>query len=243
MGLKSLFFGSGKSKEERQIEKLKNKLMNPHRQTEERLWVMQALVEIGNEAAIQVLLNRFTFQTDSTMVDGIEKERCHEFLVELGEPAVEPLRCYVLAKTNIYWPLAAYRAIRGDEDAEGLLMDAIGTLDHGYAEEERRKTELFSNLREFQTDRSYELLKGALLDTNDDVRVIAVEGLIAFGPKKALGPLIECAANTEESARIRTVIMEVLADTGWSLMKYRARLMGNLLPAYDIGGDGKIIRN
>jgi HEAT repeat protein len=243
MGLKSLLFGGGKSKEERQIEKLKNKLMNPHRQTDERMWVMQSLAEIGSEQAVEVLLNRFTFQTDSSMVDANEKERCHEYLIEMGAVACEPLRKYVIGKKNMYWPLSAYRAIRGDEDAETLLVEAINSLDHGYAEEERRKTELFSNLREFQTDRTYEMLKEALKDTNDDVRVIAVEGLISFGPKMALAPLIETVVNPEESARIRTVIMEVLADTGWSLMKYRARLMGNLMPAYDIAGDGKIIRN
>ena len=243
MGLKSLLFGGGKSKEERQIEKLKNKLMNPHRQTDERMWVMQSLMEIGSEESIKVLLNRFTYQTDSSMVDQNEKQRCHEFLVELGEASCEPLRHYVIEKKNMYWPLSAYRAIRGDEAAESLLLEAIESLDHGYAEEERRKTELYSNLREFKTDKTYELLKEALSDTNDDVRVIAVEGLISFGPKQALPPLIEVVANPEESARIRTVIMEVLADTGWSLMKFRARLMGNLLPAYDIAGDGKIIRN
>ena len=243
MGLKSLFFGGGKSKEERQVEKLKNKLMNPHRQTDERMWVMQSLAEIGSLQAIEVLLSRFTFQTDSSMIDGNEKERCHAFLVEIGEPAAEPLRAYVIGKKNMYWPLSAFRSIRGDEEAETLLVEAIESLDHGYAEEERRKTELFSNLREFKTDRVFEMLKSALTDTNDDVRVIAVEGLIGFGQKLALPPLIEVVANTEESARIRTVIMEVLADTGWSLMKHRARLMGNLMPAYDIGGDGKIIRN
>jgi hypothetical protein len=71
---------------------------------------------------------------------------------------------------------------------------------------------------------------------------MAVEALISFGPNKALPSLVERLLDPEESARIQTVIMEVLAENGWSLLKYRARLENRLIPAYSIGANGRIVR-
>ena len=243
MGIKSLLFGGGQSREERQIEKHKGKMMNPHRQSDERLFAIHQLFQLRSVAGVEAMMHRFTYQTDATSTDEDEKRQTMEMLVELGSMAMDPIETYVLSKRNIYWPLMAFRKVQGDEAAEDLLLRALQTIDHGFAEEERRKEELISNLREFKSDRIFQILVDALGDSNDDVRVMVVEGLVTYGPNRALPPLIERLVKQDESARIRTVIMEVLADTGWSLMKYRAGLMGNMIPAYDIGPDGKIVRN
>jgi len=237
------FFSSGGSKEDRKIAKLKNKLLNPHRQTDERKWVMEALAELGSEEAVQALLLRFTYRTDAGTVDDDEKNYACHLLQEMGEISLEPIEQYILGQKGVYWPLRAYQAIAGAEKAEDLIHRGLDALRLGYAEEERRKAELISHLREFKTDRAYERLVVSLQDTNDDVRVMAVEALISFGPNKALPGLVERLLDPEESARIRTVIMEVLAESSWSLLKYRARLQNNLMPAYSIGADGRVVRS
>jgi hypothetical protein len=242
MGLKDLLFGSGETREERQINKIKKRLLNPHRQTDDRKFAVQELMQIGSHEAVQALLQRFTYRTENSITDESEKVFVFECLVEVGDSARAALEEHILSRPEVYWALRAHRQISGDEAALDLLLRALDTVESGYSEQERRKTELISNLREFQDDRALERLILALEDTNDDVRVMAVEGLLPHGPRKSLKPLVDRLLDPNESGRIRTVILEVLADAKWSLKKFRASLDGHLPPAYNLDSDGFITR-
>ena len=242
MGIKELLFGSGETREERQVNKIKKRLMNPHRQTDDRKYAVQELLQIGSHEAIEAILQRYTYRTENGITDEGEKTFVFECLVELGFAASKPMEEYILTRVEVYWPLQAYRQINGDEAALELLLKALETVESGYSEQERRKAELISNLREFQDDRALARLVEALVDSNDDVRVMAVEGILPHGPKKALKPLVDRLLDPEESGRIRTVILEVLADAKWSLKNFRASLDGNLPAAYSLDSDGFITR-
>lgn len=242
MGIKELLFGSGETREERQVNKIKKRLMNPHRQTDDRKYAVQELAQIGSPEAISALLQRFTYRTENGITDESEKIFVFECLVELGLHAAKPIEEYIMTRVEVYWPLRALRQIAGDEDALALLLRALETVESGYSEQERRKAELISNLREFQDDRALSRLIEALVDSNDDVRVMAVEGILPHGPKKALKPLVDRLLDPEESGRIRTVILEVLAESKWSLKNFRASLDGNLPAAYSLDSDGFVTR-
>jgi hypothetical protein len=242
MGLKDMLFGHGETKELRQIAKSKQKLMNPHRQTDDRMYAANQLLQMRSAEAVEALLDRFTYRTDSSIVDEDEKRSVSDGLVELGELAMGPVEAFVLKRPNVFYPLKIYQEVAGEAAALDLLIRALSSVEDGYGEEERRKTELISNLREFKDPKAEETLLTALMDNNDDVRVMAVEGLVAYGADKALTPLVERILDPQESARIRTVILEVLADTGWSLKKHRAALTGNIPPGYDLSPDGAILR-
>ena len=242
MGIKDLLFGTGETREERQISKIKKRLMNPHRQTDDRKFAIHELLQIGTTDAIDALLQRFTYRTENSITDEDEKILVFESIVEAGDRALESIEKHILTRPELYWTIRALRQISGDEAALELVLRSLDTVESGYSEQERRKTELISNLREFQNDRALERLIGALQDTNDDVRVMAVEGLIPHGPKKALPPLVDRLLDPEESGRIRTVILEVIADAKWSMKKFRASLDGNLPPPYSLDGDGFINR-
>ncbi len=240
MGLK--IFGIKGTKAERQVARLRAKLINPHRQSEDRRWTVDALLKIGTPEAIRAVMERFTFRVESTIHDEEEKKDAVEGLVALGTAALPELEAYVLKREHMYWPLMAYQRIAGSEPALDLLLRALATVQHGYADEERRKAELVSLLREFPGDRPYEELVKALQDENDDVRVMAVEGLTAYGPDKALPALVARLLDAEETPRIRTVILEIIADAGWSLRKHRAALEGRLPAPYALDDKGLIIR-
>ena len=176
MGLKEILFGSGETREERQINKVKKRLMNPHRQTDDRKYAAQELMQIGSPEAISALLQRFTYRTENGITDEGEKTFVFDCVVELGINAKKPIEEYVMTRVEVYWPLQAFRKIAGDEDALELLLKALETVESGYSEQERRKSELISNLREFQDERALERLIEALLDSNDDVRASARRG-------------------------------------------------------------------
>jgi len=242
MGIKELLFGSGETREERQVNKIKKRLMNPHRQTDDRKYAVQELAQLGTPEAIAAVLQRFTYRTENSITDESEKIFVFECLVELGLPGAKPIEEYIMTRVEVYWPLRAFRQIAGDEDALALLLRALETVESGYSEQERRKSELISNLREFQDERALDRLIEALLDSNDDVRVMAVEGILPHGPQKALKPLVDRLMDPEESGRIRTVILEVLAEAKWSLKNFRASLDGKLPAAYSLDSDGFITR-
>ena len=242
MGLKDMLFGGSGTKEQRQIARTKQKLMNPHRQSEDRMYAANQLLHMRSPEAVDALLDRFTYRTDSSIVDEDEKLSVCDGLVELGDLARDPVERFVLKRPNVFYPLKVYQAVAGEQAALDLLLRALASVEDGYGEEERRKAELVNILREHKDPKAYEALSQALMDNNDDVRVMAVEGLVGYGPDKALTPLVERILDPEESARIRTVILEVLADTGWSLKKHRAALTGNLPPGYDLSPDGAILR-
>jgi len=242
MGIKELLFGSGETREERQINKVKKRLMNPHRQTDDRKYAAQELMQLGTHESIAALLQRFTYRTENGITDEGEKTFVFDCVVELGLVAKKPIEEYVMTHVEVYWPLQALRNIAGDEDALELLLKALETVESGYSEQERRKAELISNLREFQDERALERLIEALVDSNDDVRVMAVEGILPHGPKKALKPLVDRLMDPEESGRIRTVILEVLSDQKWSLRNFRASLDGHLPAAYSLDTDGYVTR-
>jgi len=232
--------GGGHSK----IDKLRHKATNAFGQAMDRQYAMKALYQIGTPEALEALLKRYSVNASVSIVDQDEKRDLYEWLVSAGEKAVGPIESYVSKEDGVYWPLRALKEIAGIERAVDALLRALDraeTLDQRVNEQ---RAQLVSNLRDFQHPRVLARLKVLCRDPNDDVRMMALDGLLTYGEAEALPIAAERLVDPEEGLRIRSVLFEQLVENGWSLTPWRETLeSGDLIPAhYMFGARGELVR-
>jgi len=226
------------------IEKLTKKLTNAYAQTQDRHQVMRQLAEIGSDESLYGLIQRFTYKAEASILDHDEKEAAYHLLVDAGPAAVPPIERFVNFSDAVYWPLKALKEIVGTEHAVGVLLAALDSADSLDQRVNERKTQLVSNLRDFPHPRVEERLVSLCEDLDEDVRIMAADGLLTYGPESALSPIARRLLDEEESPRVKTVILEQLIELGWSLAPWRAQLdeMDDLPVPYELTHDGRIHR-
>lgn len=240
------FFGFGKSDNAMsKVDKLRHKATNAFGQALDRQYAMKALYQMGTPEALEALLQRFSINANVSIVDQDEKRELYEWLVSAGEKAVIPIENYVSKADGVYWPLRALKEIAGiDRAVESLLraLDRAETLDMRVNEQ---KAQLVSNLRDFEHPKVLERLKGLCRDKSDDVRMMALDGLLTYGEAEALPIVAERLLDPEESHRIRSVLFEQLVDHGWSLAAWQQAIQetGVMPGHYTFGARGEIARN
>ncbi|TNF22940.1 MAG: hypothetical protein EP329_28115 [Deltaproteobacteria bacterium] len=233
-------FGGGGGK----IQRLEKRVTNKWGQPAERQRAMQVLADIGSEEALDALLKRFSFRIDGQINDEDEKRMGYEFLVAAGPRAVAPIERFVSESDGVYWPLRALKEIVGMEPAVEALLRALDRAEKITGRVNEQKVQLVSNLRDFPHPRVRDRLKVLCRDPNDEVRMMAVDGLLTYGKDEALPVIAERILDPEETPNIKAVIFEQLIENEWSLEPWRAELEeGNVFPAhYRLGAGGKIMR-
>lgn len=236
-------FGFGKS-DSGKIDKLRKKATNKWGQAIERTMAMKSLRQIGTPDAWEALLERYGINLDVTITDQDEKRELYEWLVAAGEQVVGPIERYVATHDGVYWPLKALKEIAGiDRAVESLLtaLDRAETLEQRVNEQ---KVQLVSNLRDFPHPKVLERLKRLVKDRNDEVRMMALDGLMTYGESEAVPLVAERILDPEETTRIRHVLYEQLLDLGWSLAPWKEAIeAADVMPAhYKLDATGRVIR-
>ena len=233
-------FGNKTSK----VDKLVKKLTNAYLQTHDRLRVMEQLVEIGTDDALYGVLQRFTYRTEQSIVDEDEKETAFRMLVEAGIMAQPPIERFIGVNDAVYWPLRALKEIAGLDETVDILLRALESAEALDQRVNEHKTQLVSNLRDFPHPRIEAKLIALSEDQDEEVRIMAVDGLLTYGPEVALPSAARRLLDAEESGRVKTVILETLVELGWSLGPWRKQLdESDALPRpYRMAHDGRIDR-
>jgi len=236
-------FGFGNS--EGKIERLKKKATNKFGQAIERQMALKSLRQIGSSEALSALLARFTINVDVTITDQDEKREVYDWLVEAGERAVEPIERFVATHDGVYWPLKALKEVAGLERAVEALLIALDRAETVEGRVNELKVQLVSNLRDFPHPLVLERLKKLAHDRHDEVRLMALDGLMTYGEAEALPVVAERMLDPEESPRIRSVLFEQLVDHGWSFAQWKDRLVeSNVMPShYRFDDKGCIVRS
>lgn len=226
------------------VEKLIKKLKNAYAQTQDRQLVMRQLAEVGTDESLYGLLQRFTYKTEASIVDQDEKETAYHLLVDAGPAAVPPIERFINLSDAVYWPLKALKEILGTEHAVGVLLAALENAEGLDQRVNERKTQLVSNLRDFPHPRVEERLIALCEDEDEEVRIMAADGLLTYGADVALSPIARRLLDGAESARVKMVILEQLIELEWSLAPWKAQLdEGDGLPVpYELTHDGRIHR-
>ncbi len=242
MGLFDFFGGNSEKKREKAIQKAGQRLRNPHVQTQERVRHIEVLKGIGSEEAVTALLGRFTMRTPGSSVDEDEKRTVFEALLELGEVCVPPIVAFIHSDPNIYWPLRALTEIAGDEKAAEVLLEGLADAEHGYNVDMDRREQLVSNLREYleipgAMERMIELTR----DESTEIRILAIDGLTDADDPRVVDVLVERLTDSEESQRVKSTIIDILADRRIDVSKHR-KAVGPILPENFMLSDTGIVQ-
>ena len=235
-------FGFGNS--EGKIERLKKKATNKFGQAIERQMALKSLRQIGTPEALSALLARFTITLDVTITDADEKREVYEWLVAAGEKAVEPIERFVATHDGVYWPLKALKEIAGLERAVHALLVALDRANSVEGRVNEQRVQLVSNLRDFPHPDVRERLKKLAEDKLDEVRLLALDGLMTYGEAEALPVVAKRLLDPNETPSIRGVIFEQLVDHGWSFRQWKDELLalGVIPPHYRLDEAGRVVR-
>jgi len=227
------------------VARLEKKVMNKWGQAFERQRAMQTLAEMRTEESISALLKRFTYRTDGAIADEDEKRAAYELLLDAGELAAGPIERFVGQHDGVYWPLKALKEIVGIDRAVELLLKALDRAEKLSGRVNEQKVQLVSNLRDFPHPLVLERLKQLAHDRSDEVRIMAIDGLLTYGPDEALEVVAERLLDPEESPRLRSVVFEQLVELEWSLARWREALEereGAIPGHYRLGPKGNVVR-
>jgi hypothetical protein len=230
------FFGFGGNKVDRYVKKLTNAYV----QTHDRIRMIELLAEMETDESIYGILKRFTFRTEASIVDEDEKELAYKYLVRAGASAVLPIERFVDAHDAVYWPIKALHEIAGIDAAVDLILKVLDRSEERSGRVNEQKTQLVSNLRDFNHPRVLARLKTLVSDVDEDVRIMAMDGLLTYGHEVALQPAVRLLLDSEESAKVKMVLLEQLIELGWSLSTWGEQFEEqDLLPyPYRVGANG-----
>ena len=243
MGLKDFFSGRRGSRAERQVAKAAKKLMNKHVQTGERKRCIDVLAGVGSDEAVAGLLMRFTYRTDVQIVDEDEKEEVYHAILGLGESALPAIEDFLRKEMALYWPLRALSQIAGEDTAVAVLLREIDAITENFDRDVQRKHELVSNLREYPHDeRVYDKLVALLGDEQEDVRILAIDGLSMYEDRSPVAQLLPLLLSDDETIRVKQMVLDLLVQKGWSVKKYKRDLAEKLPSQFWVDDKGKVQR-
>ena len=197
-------FGFGGSKVDKHVKKLTNAWV----QTVERKRAAELLADIGTDEALFALLKRFTFRTEASIVDEDEKRLVFDLLVGAGETAIAPIERYVSEHDAVYWPLKALRELAGLEAAVALLLRALDKASSVDLRRNEQRAQLVANLRDFPHPDVQARLATLCHDDDEQVRTMALDGIMTYGEEVALPLIMERVLHPDETAAVHAVLFE-----------------------------------
>lgn len=234
-------FGKKENGEDRRVKRALKKLTNKYQQTQERKKAIEDLAEIGTQEAISALLQRFTFTTEQTIIDEEEKDIVFRTIISFGEKSVSPIIKFINENSYVYWPLKALREIVGEKRTAEELIKAIDAVEEIYEQDTKRKIQLVSNLREFNISETKEKLLQLLHSENEEIRVLAIDGLSVYG-EDVSSVLIDRLLMEEETQRIKTFILDLLIDKKWRIKRFKKEILKAIPENFWIDDTGVVRR-
>lgn len=217
-------FGKKKSGLAKHAERVANK----RAQAPDRWESIQALGKIATtepeggaederEAAVSALLERFTFNVDPTITDGEEKDEVFRWVSGVGEAGVAPIREAMAHHESISWPLKCLEALVSQERLNHEMLALLSKMDTEYERDPQRKLQLLGYLEQHRDPTVVEAVSPFLMDMNESARFHAVRTVLAQeNASDAVDALAE-ALTEEDSVRVKVLVLEAMAEQGWSL--------------------------
>jgi hypothetical protein len=242
MGLMDLF-GGGKGRLHKHVARAKNK----DAQSADRFASLEALRDDGSAEAVEGLLGRFTIRYDKSIEDEQEKQWVFDELVKLGPKVLPPLQAHLRRAESIAWGLKVLHEVVPADEALPVLTDLCERNDNTYTRDPSKKIQLLHYLGDHDDIRYGKLLVPYLVDVDEGVRFVTVEGLLHHKDAEAARePLLKALLNEkEESRRIKRRIVDGFADLGWDAKGFSGsveKLLEDLLPGARLDNHGKIKR-
>jgi HEAT repeat protein len=236
-----MLFGSGKSR----IEKLTRRVTNQYAQAVDRYGAMEDLLKLAAQtwdkaeklpdgsperAALEresddayiALLRRFTMNASKSIDDEEEKGWLYGRLSKIGKPMLTPIRRYCLeGDGSIAWALRIVEDIANEREEWELLDALLEAHPPAYERDSSAKLQMLTHLKEIDDERVRGILERYLADPDENVRFFCIEALIGNAEEQSKPALVKHLDSPEEdSVRLRSRILDGLADLGWDLSEY-----------------------
>lgn len=236
-----MFSSSARSKS--RLDKHVKTLVNAYTQSADRYHAMEQLLADGSEAALVGMFRRFTVVSTKSIEDEEEKGWAYRKLAELGTKVLPAARTFCLEHDNVAWALRVIEDV-ADEAQEWEILDAL--LERhppGYERDPKKKLQILTHLADIDDPRVAEMLVGYVGDSDEGVRFYAVEQLLDIADEdRSKRPLVDRLVDPEEdSIRLRSKILDGLADLGWDVSAEADRIRPRLGNEHELRA-GKIAK-
>ena len=247
MGLFDLFKGKkgdvDDSRAARDASKWESKAVDKREQPGIRGEAIEHLAKMGTPEAAAILLRRFTFNIDPSIIDLDEKDVAIDGIVAAGPAAVPVIRAFCEKAESVSMPLRALREVLPQEGYVGEILLMLGKWDTEYAKFVDPKLQLLNALDEVKDPRIAAVVLEFLEDVNETARYHAAAALAAQEDETTIDPLLT-AFELEESARVQKRIAEAFVKLGWKVPTERiAKLRKSMPHEWSIDDDGTFTRH
>jgi hypothetical protein len=240
VGFKNLFTSSNRAKGK--VDKLIKTATNPYAQSADRYHAMEQLINDGSDEAFIGLFRRFTVVSTKSIEDEEEKGWVYRQLSGLGPKVLDAAKAFCLESDNVAWALRIVEDV-ADETQEWALLDAL--LERhppGYERDPSKKLQILTHVAEIEDPQVPRILEKYLEDPDEQIRFFVVEQLIDIADEGAREPLLERLCNPEEeSMRVRSKILDGLADRAWDVGDHADAVSKNIGHEHALQR-GKVVR-
>lgn len=240
MGLKDLFNSDSRAKG-RLAKKIKS-VINPYGQSADRYHAMEQLLEDGSDEAFVGLLRRFTVTSTKSIEDEEEKGWVYRRLSAIGKPILPAVKTFCAEHDNIAWALRIIEDVASEEEEWVVLQALLDRHPPAYERDPSAKIQMLTHLADIDDDKIAPILGTYLEDPDETVRFFAAEAVIDIGDASLCDPLVARLCNSDEdSMRLRSRILDGLAEHGWDVSGHKDELTKNLGNEHSFDGT-KIVR-
>lgn len=206
---------------EKSLQKTIEKATNKLAQQPDRWAALEKLRDDGSEDALTGLCKRWAVTSYKGVEDEQEKQWVVDIMVEKGSLSLPALVRYMKGAEQLAFPLKVLERIADHDKVIQIVDEIFKSEPPAYTRFPDRRIDMikwFTEWKDATDDEIVARVTPYLVDFDENVRFVSIEGLKRVAPDKIVGPLIDALVRPEEeSGRIRRTIIEVLAGTKASL--------------------------
>lgn len=222
----------------KQIERLRKKVREPHGDPANRINAAIRLHEMGTQEAYLALLDRFKIYVSPSRQDEEEKDELLDRIAATGTEIVPALIQFLKRERQTYWPVEALRRILSDEELQEKLVEL---LEHHWESPPASSdpiAQLVRSLGELRSARLLEVVRRFLDSEDDDVLLAVLEYLFAGVEEVERDRVIECYLSVPDRPRVRTYILDRMAEKRWSVRGHKPKVEESLPEGFGLTREG-----
>ena len=235
-------FGSPEGPTEGQIKRALKQVTQMHGEAATRVAAMERLAAWGTSEAVSALLRRFTVQVPQASMDHEEKQYTVRLLIEIGQPAVQPILQYLQSEAEVTWPVRALKDILPPAEYVDALKGTLERLASSYSRWPEAKSVLLEHLPDEAFVQVRETVLRFLEDEDDDVCIAAADYLARNGDDESRERLIQTFLDAELRPRVRGRILDLFCEREWPVKGYRKRIEEAIFDPFYLTAKGTVKR-
>jgi hypothetical protein len=242
MGILGKLFGSS-GPSPRQVASAVGALLMRHGEPVRRYEAADRLAAWRTTEAIDGLLRRFSVAAASETSDDEEKAYVAELIEKMGRDAIPSIERYLRREADVAWPLRILGKLCSPDELRDRVLAALATYDAHFDPNPERKVETIHVLVPHAAHEAVaEAVARFLEDTDDTVRIAAVELLSTAGRDVDHHRLVDALVASPDRPRVKSAIARVLADKGLSVPGRKAEVEPLLPQGYYLTREGGVKR-